>query len=352
MTAPTPRAFTRRHVCRAAMGVTAAAIVPRASLADSDFYKGKTVQLVVPFSPGGFYDIAGRIVARHLTQHIDGQPNVVVQNQPGAGGLSAANRLANGTPRDGLTIATVSRSIPQLYLCGDPNVQFDPLKLTWLGSLSSYADDAYLLVVNASSPVKTIEDARKTKLNLAGVGVGATNTTFALLAKELLGVNTDVVRGFPGANDIWLAMERGEIDGQVIDVSAIMAGRPQLWNEGKLRVLVQFARSTRMTELPDVPTGRELVKDPKDQAYLAFAENPFFMALPFAAPPEIPVDRAATLEKAFMKMAMTKEFRADMLRAGMKTSPVDGKAVRLVIEEAARAPKEVRERLGKLIISK
>jgi tripartite-type tricarboxylate transporter receptor subunit TctC len=143
------------------MGVTAAAIVPRASLADSDFYKGKTVQLVVPFSPGGFYDIAGRIVARHLPQHIDGQPNVVVQNQPGAGGLSAANRLANGTPRDGLTIATVSRSIPQLYLCGDPNVQFDPLKLTWLGSLSSYADDAYLLVVNASSPVKTIDDARR-----------------------------------------------------------------------------------------------------------------------------------------------------------------------------------------------
>jgi tripartite-type tricarboxylate transporter receptor subunit TctC len=352
MTSRTPYSFTRRHFCKTATAVAAGAALPRAALADTDFYKGKTVQLVVPFSAGGFYDIAGRIVARHLPNHIPGQPNVVVQNQPGAGGLSAANRLATSTPKDGLTIATVSRSIPQLYLCGDTNVQFDPLKLTWLGSLSSYADDAYLLVVNASSPVKNIDDARKIKLNLAGVGVGATNTTFALLAKELLKVNTDVVRGFPGANDIWLAMERGEIDGQVIDISAIMAARPQMWNEGKIRVLVQFARSTRMAELPDVPTGRELVTDPKDRAYLEFAENPFFMALPFAAPPDIPADRAAILENAFMKMAMTREFRAEMQLAGMKTSPVDGKAVRKVIEEAAKTPQDVRERLGKLIISK
>ena len=352
MTSKATQNVTRRSFCATAAGVTAAAIVPRMSLADSNFYKGKTVQLVVPFSPGGFYDIAGRIVARHLTNHIEGNPNVVVQNQPGAGGLSAANRLANSTTRDGLTIATVSRSVPQLYLCGDTNVQFDPLKLTWLGSLSSYADDAYLLVVMASSPVKTIEDARKMKINLAGVGVGATNTTFALIAKELLGVNTDVVRGFPGANDIWLAMERGEVDGQVIDISAIMAARPQLWNEKKLRVLVQFARSSRMPDLPDVPTGRELVKDANDRTYLEFAENPFFMALPFAAPPEIPAERAEILEKAFMKMAMTPDFRAEMLQAGMKTSPVDGKFVRKVIEEAAKTPKDVRERLGKLIISK
>jgi tripartite-type tricarboxylate transporter receptor subunit TctC len=348
----TLKTCTRRHLGKIATVLSAAAILPRASLADTDFYKGKTVQLVVPFSPGGFYDIAGRIVARHLPRHIDGQPNVVVQNQPGAGGLSAANRLATSTPRDGLTIATISRSVPQLYLCGDPNVQFDPLKLTWLGSLSSYADDAYLLIVNASSPVKTIDDARKMKINLGGVGVGATNTTFALLAKELLDVNTDVVRGFPGANDIWLAMERGEIDGQVIDVSAIMAGRPQMWKDGKLRVLVQFARATRMPEFPDVPTGRELVRDAKDRAYLEFAENPFFMALPFAAPPDVPAERAAILENAFMKMATTEEFRAEMLQAGMKTSPVDGKAVRKVIEEAAKTPRDVRERLGKLIISK
>ena len=352
MTSKTTKVFTRRQFCTTAAGVTAAAIVPRSSLADSNFYKGKTVQLVVPFSPGGIFDIAGRIVARHLTNHIEGNPSVVVQNQPGAGGLSSANRLANSTTRDGLTIATVSRSIPQLYYCGDANVQFDPMKLTWLGSLSSYADDAYLLVVMASSPVKTIEDARKMKVNLAGVGVGSTNTTFALIAKELLGVNTDVVRGFPGANDIWLAMERGEIDGQVIDISAIMASRPQLWNENKLRVLVQFARNTRMSTLPDVPTGRELVKDPKDRAYLEFAENPFFMALPFAAPPEIPAERADILEKAFMKMAMTPEFRNEMKMAGMNTSPVDGKFVKKVIEEAAATPKDVRERLGKLIIAK
>ncbi|MDB5642091.1 MAG: uncharacterized protein JWN07_1408 [Hyphomicrobiales bacterium] len=348
-----PPTLTRRAFAKAATLGAAATLLPApARAAEPAFYAGKTVQLIVPFSPGGFYDIAARIVGRYLPQYIEGQPNIVVQNQPGAGGLSAANRLATSVPRDGLTFATVSRGIPQLALCGDPNVSFDPMKLTWLGSLSSYTDDGYLLVVNASSPIKTLDDARKQKITLAGVGVGATNTTFALIAQELLGVNADIVRGFPGANDIWLAMERGEIDGQVIDLSAIMAARPQLWKDGKLRVLAQFARNTRLPDLPNAPTARELVTDPRDRAYLEFAESPFFMALPFAAPPEIPAERAAILEAGFMKMARDPKFRAEMAQAGMLTSPIDGKAVRKVIEEAAQTPADVRARLGKLLIAK
>lgn len=324
-----------------------------AAFAQADFYRGRTIQLIVPFSPGGYYDIAGRIVARNLPKYIEGTPTVVVQNQPGGGGLSAANRLANTVVRDGLTIATVSRGIPQLAFVGDPNVAFDPLELTWLGSLSEYSDDGYLLIVNAMNPVKSLEDARHgRKLNLGSVGVGSTNTTFALIARDLLGVNADIIRGFPGANDIWLAMERGEIDGQVVDISAIMAARPNLWKDGKLRPLVQFARETRLPSLPDVPTAREVVTDPKDNAYLRFAESPFFMALPFAAPPDIPADRAAILQEAFMKMALDPSFRQEMLQAGFLTSPIDGAAVRKVIAEAAKTPLDVRERLGKVILSK
>ena len=348
--------LTRRHALATVAGALAPAMTMPAmtapAKAQTNFYAGRTLNIIVGSSTGGYYDTAGRTIARHLARFIPGKPNIVVQNQPGAGGLSAANRLATSVPRDGLTIATVSRGIPQLALCGDPNVSFDPMKLTWLGSLSSYTDDGYLLVVNASSPIKTLDDARKQKITLAGVGVGATNTTFALIAQELLGVNADIVRGFPGANDIWLAMERGEIDGQVIDLSAIMAARPQLWKDGKLRVLVQFARTTRLPEIPNAPTARELVTDPKDHAYLEFAESPFFMALPFAAPPEIPAERAAILEQGFMKMALDPKFRAEMAQAGMLTSPIDGKAVRKVIEEAAKTPQEVRTRLGKLLIAK
>ena len=226
-----------------------AALAPIAAHAQSagDFYKGRTVQMVVPFSAGGIFDISTRILARHMPRFIPGQPNMVVQNQPGGGGIAAANRLATAVEKDGLTIASVSRGIPQLALVGEPNITFDPLKLTWLGSISSYSDDAYLLTLMANNKINSVEESQKgAVLNLGGVGAGATNTTFAMLARDLLGMKIEVVRGFPGANDIWLAMERGEIDGQVIDISAIKSSRPNFWNEKRVKFLVQFGRATRL----------------------------------------------------------------------------------------------------------
>ena len=318
---------------------------------ESDFYRNKTVQLVVPFSPGGIYDLTSRILARYMPEFIPGRPAMVVQNQPGGGGITSANRLASAIEKDGLTFAAVSRGIPQLAMVGDPNISFDPMKLTWLGSLSSYDNDAYLLTLNASNPARTVDDLRKSKsVHLGGVGVGATNTTFALIARDLLGMNIAEVRGFPGANDIWLAMERGEIDGQVIDISAIMSARPNLWRDGKLRTFVQFARKTRLPSLPDVPVARELVTNPADRALLEFAESPFFMALPFAAPPNIPADRAKILKEAFMKTMADSGFKAEMEKSGFLISPIDGDAVAAVIAEAAKTPADVKARMGKLIL--
>jgi tripartite-type tricarboxylate transporter receptor subunit TctC len=314
-----------------------------------DFYKGKTIQLIVPFSPGGYYDIASRVLARFLPDAIPGHPNVIVQNQPGGGGLTAANRMANTVERDGLTIATFSRGIPQLALTNDPNVAFDPQKITWLGSLSDYSQDGYLMVLNANSPIKTIADARAKSVHLGGVGAGSTNTTFALLARDLLGAKIEIVRGFPGANDIWLSMERGEVDGQMIDISAVNVARPHLWKEGKLRALVQFGRTTRLPSLADVPTARELVTDPEDRALLEFAEIPFFMALPYAAPPNIPADRAKILRDAFMKVARDKTFQEELAKSGIIADPVDSDAVMAVIAKGAQTPMKVRERFSRLL---
>lgn len=319
-----------------------------------DFYRGKTLHIIVPFTPGGYYDLAARLVAKNLPAYLDAQvSSVVVQNQPGGGGISATNRLAQTIDKDGLTFATVSRGLPQLAMVGDPNVAFDPLKFTWLGSLSSYADDAYFLTVMSSHWAKTLADVQGAKkIHLGGVGLGSTNTTFALIARDLLRVNMDEVRGFPGAADIWLAMERGEIDGQVIDLSAIMAARPQLWREGKLRVLAQFGRKTRLPAAPDAPAAREIVTNAADRELLEFAESPFFIALPFAAPPDIPADRAAFLREGFMKMARAPEFREEMLRAGFLTSPIDAKAVLDEIVAASKASPEVKARMGKLLLPK
>lgn len=332
-----------------------AALAPLTANAQSaaDFYKGRTVQMVVPFSPGGIYDISTRILARHMPRFIPGQPNMVVQNQPGGGGITAANRLATAVEKDGLTIASVSRGIPQLALVGEPNITFDPLKLTWLGSISSYSDDAYLLTLMANNKVNSVEESQKgAVLNLGGVGAGATNTTFAMLARDLLGMKIEVVRGFPGASDVWLAMERGEVDGQVIDISAIKTSRPNLWNEKKLKFLVQFGRATRLPSMPDVPTGRELAKTPEDRALLEFAESPFFMALPYAAPPGVPAERTKALREAFMKATASQEFLDEANKVGLNVSPIGGDAVQQIVEDAARTPKAIRDRLGVFLLAR
>jgi tripartite-type tricarboxylate transporter receptor subunit TctC len=318
------------------------------------FYAGKAVTLVVGATPGGYYDIAGRTIARHFGRYIPGSPNVIVQNLPGASGLASVNRLGKVGERDGTTLLVMSRALPQLALAGDPNAAFDPLSLTWLGSLSSYKDDAYLMTVNAGHPAKSLADLgpRGKRVHLGGTSGGSTNIIFALMARDMLKLNVEITKGYPGAAQIWLAMERGEVDGQFLDISAIMVGRPTLWKEGKLRPLMGFGRTERHPDLPAVPIARELVPDPADLALLEFAELPFFMALPVVGPPGMPEDRARTLKEAFMAMARNQAFRDDMLKTGIMTSPIDGATVHALIAHAAKAPEDVRARFRKLLAEK
>lgn len=325
-----------------------------AAQSPAGFYAKAGLTIVVGSTPGGYYDIAGRVVARHLSPFIAGNPTIIVQNLPGAAGLASGNRLANTIERDGKTIVVMSRALPQLALVGDPNAAFDPLTLTWLGSLSSYEDDAYLVIVNASHKAHSLADIAKggTTVHLGGTAAGSTNVIFSLIARDMLKLDIQLTSGYPGAAEIWLAMERGELDGQIVDISAIMVGRPTLWQEGKLRPLVAFGRTARLASLPDVPVARELVRDPADLALLEFAELPFFMALPFVAPPDIPADRAEALRTGFMAMARDPAFRADMLKAGIRTSPIDGAAVHALLERAAATPADVRARFAKLLAAK
>jgi tripartite-type tricarboxylate transporter receptor subunit TctC len=307
------------------------------------FYRGKTIQLIVPTSPGGINDISGRLVSRHLGRFLPGNPNLVVQNVPGGGGLVAANKLYNTSERDGSVISLIQRGTMQVQIQGNANAKFDPQKFTWLGSLSSYADDGYLLLVNEDHPAKTAADLRKPGIvvKLGGDQPGSTNLTFAIIAKTVLGMNIDVVRGYPGAAPMFLAMERRELDGQVIGYNSVRAGQPSLWNGKKLRPLIQFGRITRLPALPDVPTGRELAPDARMRALVEFAELPFFMALPFLAPPGVPADRASALQKAFVDMVADKDFQIDAERVNIELSPIDGKAVLDLVRRAAATPKDV-----------
>lgn len=315
------------------------------------FYKGRTVQLLIPTSPGGNYDLNGRLAARHLGRFIPGNPNVVPQNLPGAGGMLLANRLANTSDRDGSILAIIERGTPQLAYEGDVNARFDPLKLTWLGSLSSYADDAYLLLVMDRHAARSVDDLKKPGIvaRLGGDKPGSTNLTFAILARDLLGLNVQVVRGYAGAAPMFLAMQGGELDGQVIGLGSARGGQPALWNAGQLRPLLQFGRLSRAPELPGVPTARELTGDPAALALLEFAEISFFMALPFVAPPDMPPERAAALRKAFSDMMRDPAFLEDARRSGFGITPVDADGVRELILRMAATPKDVLRRYAEIV---
>jgi tripartite-type tricarboxylate transporter receptor subunit TctC len=252
------------------------------------FYKGKTINFLVASAPVGVNDLTARLISRHLGRHIPGQPNIVVQNLQSSG-LALANRIYNAPEQDGLTIGIVERGAPQVAIMGDTNARFDPLKITWLGSVSSYANDAYTLSVNASFHAKTVDDLRKPdrpSAKIGSTGVGATNGIFTNIAKDVLGLNIQHVRGYRGASAVFLAQQRNELDGQVVGLSSMKAGQAALWAAGAFRPLVMFARTTRFPEFPAVPTGRELTKDPKVLRLLDFAEAPFFMALPLLALPD------------------------------------------------------------------
>jgi len=329
----------------------AALSAPASAQSVEQFYRGRTVTLVVGTSPGGINDLSARIVARHIGRFIPGNPNIIVQDVPGGGGLVTANRLYNSAERDGSVFAKIERGVPQLAIQGNRNANFDPLKFTWLGSLSSYADDAYLMLVNGANRAKTVADLKKPgpAMALGADNAASSNLAFGLIAKEVLGLNVNVVRGYTGAAPMFLAMQAGELDGQMIGLSSVKTGQRDLWNRHAFRPLLQFGRSTRLEEFADLPTGRELAPDPDSRALIEFAELPFFMALPFAAPPGLPLDRAAALRNAFMTMCRDKAFAQEAEALGFDLSPIDGAEVAKLIAQSAATPKSVIARYNALL---
>ena len=307
------------------------------------FYKGRTITMLVGVAPGGINDISARLVARHLGRFLPGNPSFVVQNNPGAGGLVNANRLFVNAEKDGSVLAKLERAVPQLAIQGNPNAQFDPMRFTWLGSLSSYADDAYLMLINTNHAARTVADLKRPGIAVAlgADHVASSNLIFAVIAKEVLGLNVNVVRGYSGAAPLFLAMQRGELDGQMVGLSSVRTGQRDLWNRKVFRPLMAFGRTTRHAEFPDMPIGRELTGDHGALALIDFAELPFFMALPFAAPPDLPADRAQALQAAFMAMCRDKGFVAEAEKLGIDMSPIDGAAILRLLAHTAATPKEV-----------
>src|SRR5712691_7675806 len=305
----------RKGVAAAALMLAALAASQARADTVADFYRGKQVNLIVGYGPGGGYDLYARLVGRHLGRYIPGEPTVVVQNMPGAGSLRAVNYLYNVASRDGTTLAHFARNMPLIGLLGsNANAQFDPRRFVWLGSSSRFANDAYILIVRTDAPVKTIEEARRPggpTLVLGGTADGATGGDVPRILQDALGLNMKLVLGYRDTAAVFLAMERGEVSGRTTDLSAIQSTRPDwLKPNGGYRLLVQFGRLTRHPNYPDVPTARELATTDSGRALIEFTETPLLtMARPFAAPPGVPADRAKALQTAFLAAHRSEERR-------------------------------------------
>ena len=323
----------------------------------ADFYKGRQLSLIIGNGTGGGYDVYGRLFARHLGRHIPGNPIIVAQNMPGAGGLRAVNFLYNSAPRDGTAIAIFARDMPLIGIIGgNPNMRFDPRKFIWLGSSSSYANDAYFLFVRNDAPVKSIEEVRRRggpPLVLGGTAEGATGSDVAIVTRDALGLNIKLIAGYPDSNALFLAVDRKELDGRFVGLSATASSHAEwLAPNSAMRILLQFARVTRHAQFPDVPTARELALGGRARALIELAELPYRLSRPFAAPPGVPADRAQALQKAFLAVHQDPLYLEEAARMKIDVSPIGGEEVLRAIEDIAGASSEILDTMKRVLENK
>ena len=221
----------------------------------ADFYHGHQVSVITGFGPGGGYDVYARLLARHIGRYIPGNPSVVVQNMPGAGSLRAANYIYSVAPKDGTAFGLFARDMVLVALLGgDPNVQFDPRKFTWLGSTSSYGNDAYLLMLRKDAPVKSIEDARRPggpPMVLGGTAEGSTSDDIPILLRDLLGLHVKLIAGYRDSGVLFLAIDQNEVEGRMVGLSSVRSAHGHwLAPDSNMRVLLQFARASRLADFP------------------------------------------------------------------------------------------------------
>ncbi len=322
----------------------AAAMRPAVADSVADFYRGKTVTIAIGFSVGGGYDLYARLLARHLGKHIPGQPNVVAQNREGAGSLRATLYLFNAAPRDGTVIGAFSRGMAVAPLID--HAPFDATKLSWLGSLSS---DVSVCMMWHTSPIKTFDDMLATPFTVGGEGGGADPDAYALMLRNMFGAKLKLVSGYPGTNEVMLAMERGEVNGVCgLSWTTVKTRRMDWVSSHRVNLPVQFGLR-RDPELPDVPVVIDLAKGEEQiqMAKLILAGQA--MARPIAGPPGIPADRKQALVAAFEATMKDPDFLADAGRMQAEIKPVSAATIEQLLAEVYATPKDIVAKATKAI---
>jgi tripartite-type tricarboxylate transporter receptor subunit TctC len=335
-------------ITRAAVAALSLALAHSGASAQSAdaFYREHNLTIIVGTEPGGGYGIYSRLLARYMAPLMPGDPDIVVQYMPGASGRRAAEYLHSSAPRDGSVIGTIEQNIPFTQLVSRETVRFDVRDFNYLGNLASTVST---VVVWHTSGVKTIEEAKDKELVIGATGVSGTTKVFATLLNEVVGTRFRVVTGYPGGNDINLAMERGEVDGRASYAwSSLKSGRPEWLRDHKVNVLVQIGLH-KAPDLPDVPLLLDLAHNSADRDVVRLYSAGLELGRVFLAPPGVPADRLDVLRSAFQSAASDPHFRAEAARLDVEIEPMSGDEVRNIILELTAIPPEVIERARKYL---
>ena len=320
-------------------------LIPAHAQSVEDFYKGKSITLAIGFTPGGGYDLYARHLARHMGKFIPGRPTIVPQNMAGAGSLRAANFIYSAAPKDGTAFGTFARTTGLNPLL-ESGATFDGTKFTWLGSVTN---DISLCVTWHTSKANTWENFLKYPTNLGGQAPSSEPDIFANLYKNVFGAPIKLVPGYPGTNEITLAMERGEVDGLCgLSWSTIQTRHLQWLKEKKINLLVQ-ASFKKDPEIGNVPLVMDLTKDNEKLQILKLILAAQEMARPFAAPPDIPRDRAAALIAAFDATMKDADYLADAKKSRIDVNPVSGADIDKLLAELYATPKDVIQKASQAI---
>jgi tripartite-type tricarboxylate transporter receptor subunit TctC len=326
----------------------ASALLVQPAFAQSvaDFYKGKTITLLISSAAGGGYDALSRTVARYLPAHIPGNPAVVVKNMPGAGGIVATNHLFVTAEKDGSVIGGVQNNTPFEPLFGTQNARYDGTKFNWLGTPSI---EVGILSVWNTVPINTLADAQKNEVTVGASGANSTPSFYARIMNETLGTKLKIINGYESQTHAFLAMERGEIDGYPsVFYSALMSTKPTWIKEKKIKLLVQFGLE-KEPELGDLPFALDLARNAEDRQLMELAFSPLAAGRPYLLPPGVPADRVAALRQAMIDTFRDPEFLAEAEKRGLGLNAIrTGEQLQDFMARMYQTPAHLVERVRKL----
>ena len=328
----------------AAASLFFAAFAIGAAQAQEPFYKGKTVELIIGYPPGGSNDVYARLLSTHLGKHIPGNPTVVARNMPGAGSFLAGNHMASVAAKDGTSIAICAPTIALDEKLATPGVRFKTAQLNWIGRISPLIN---IVMISKKSPVKTVADAQKTEVTLSGTGVGSTVSIYPTVMNNMFGTKYKLIMGYKGSNEAMLAVERGEVEGHSTAWEALKTAHPAWKPDGEVTLPVQFAIKPH-PELPDVPTAMEFARTPEEKRVLEAILNATEVGTAFFTSPGVPAERVTLLRRAFDATMQDPEFKIDVEKMRVSLDPMKGEDLQKLVAQVSDLPADITELVRKV----